>query len=149
METSKDFEEFIKLLNENNVRYLIVGGYAYAIYAEPRYTKDLDVFYESSADNSFKLLSTLKQFGMESLGLEADDFTIRGRIIQIGNEPLRIDLINDIDGIAFQDAWPNKKESMYGDQPIHVISKSDLIKNKRASGREQDMLDAKKLEESE
>lgn len=147
METSKDFEEFIKLLNENNVRYLIVGGYAYAIHAEPRYTKDLDIFYELSDENGSKLLSTLQQFGMESLGLTVEDFTAQGRIIQIGHEPLRIDLINEIDGVNFRNAWANREVSNYGKQSIYVISKSDLIRNKKASGREQDILDAKKLEE--
>ncbi|MDZ7720633.1 MAG: nucleotidyltransferase [Balneolaceae bacterium] len=148
METNKDFEEFIKLLNENKVRYLIVGGYAYAIHAEPRYTKDLDIFYEPSQTNAGRLLQTLQQFGMESLSLTVDDFTTQGQIIQIGYEPLRIDLINEIDGLTFRDAWDNKEESRYGDQTIYVISKSDLIKNKKTSGREQDMLDVKKLKES-
>ncbi|NBC05194.1 MAG: hypothetical protein GVY20_16040 [Bacteroidetes bacterium] len=126
-------EEFIKLLNDNRVRYLIVGGYAYAIHAEPRYTKVLDIFYESSDENGSKLMSTLQQFGMKSIGLTVEDYTNEGRIIQVGIEPLRIDLINEIDGVEFKDAWVNRTESNYGNKLIHVISKKDLIANKKAS----------------
>lgn len=146
METSKDFEELFGLLNRNRVRYLVVGGYAYAIHAEPRYTKNLDIFYENSRQNAEKLLITLQGFGMESLELSAGDFTKEGRIIQIGYSPFRIDLINEIDGVSFDEAWKNKIESRYGEQYIHIISKEDLIKNKKASGREQDLLDVRKLE---
>lgn len=146
METSKDFEELFELLNRNNVRYLVVGGYAYAVHAEPRYTKDLDIFFERSRKNAEKIRDTLKEFGMGSLGLTVDDFLKPGRMIQIGYEPLRIDLINEIDGVSFNEAWENKIESNYGQQSIFVIGKADLIKNKKASGREQDLLDAGNLE---
>lgn len=146
METSKDFEEFFELLNRNSVRYLVVGGYAYAIHAEPRYTKDLDIFFERSRKNAEKICDTLKEFGMGSLGLSVDDLIKPGRMIQIGYEPLRIDLINEIDGVSFDEGWGNRLESAYGKQPIYVMGKADLIKNKRASGREQDILDARNLE---
>ncbi len=126
----------------------MVGGYAYAIHAEPRYTKDLDLFYERSHTNADKIHVTLKEFGMESLNLTVDDFIKPGRVIQIGYPPLRVDLINEIDGISFDEAWENKIESAYGQHTIYVIGKGDLIKNKKASGREQDLLDARKLEKS-
>lgn len=146
METNKDFEELFELLNRNSVRYLVVGGYAYAVHAEPRYTKDLDIFFERSRKNAEKIRDTLKEFGMGSLGLSVDDLIKPGRMIQIGYEPLRIDLINEIDGVSFNEAWENKIESNYGLRSIFVIGKADLIKNKKASGREQDLLDARNLE---
>src|SRR5690606_3058366 len=109
MQVSKDFEEFFELLNLNSVRYLIVGGYAYAIYAEPRYTKDLDIFYERDKINADKLLTLtcVEKFGFDSLKLTPEDFTKSGRVIQIGYPPLRIDLINEIDGVTFNEAWRN------------------------------------------
>lgn len=145
MKISQDFEEFFELLTRNNVRYLVIGGYAYAIHAEPRYTKDLDIFYESTEVNAGKLLQTIKDFGFESLELTMDDFIKRGRIVQLGLSPLRIDLLNDVEGITFEDSWQNKIESKYGSQTIYVLSKSDLIKHKQASGRDQDLVDVKNL----
>lgn len=145
MKTNKEFEEFFELLNRNNVRYLIVGGYAYAIHAEPRYTKDIDLFFENSKENAERLLQALISFGFKSLNLTVQDFTKPGRIIQIGHPPLRIDLINEIDGVTFKSAWKNRVKSTYGNQSIYVISREDLIKNKTASGRDQDLLDVKNL----
>ena len=136
-------------MNRNRVRYLVVGGYAYAVYAEPRYTKDLDIFFERSPKNAEYIQSALKEFGMESLELRANDFIKPGRVIQIGYAPLRIDLINEIDGVSFGNVWENKIKAKYGQQSIFVIGKADLIKNKKASGREQDLLDAKNLEKQE
>lgn len=146
MKISEDFKEFFELLNRNNVNYLLIGGYAYSIHAEPRYTKDVDIFYERKNENAGKLLRTIKEFGFGSLDLTVEDFMKAERIIQLGVPPLRIDLLNDIEGITFEEAWQNKIESTYGDQPIYVLSKADLIKNKKASGREQDLLDVKELE---
>lgn len=146
MKISEDFKEFFELLNRNNVNYLLIGGYAYSIHAEPRYTKDVDIFYERKNENAGKLLRTIKEFGFASLDLTVEDFMKAERIIQLGVPPLRIDLLNDIEGITFEEAWQNKIESSYGDQPIYVLSKADLIKNKKASGREQDLLDVKELE---
>lgn len=149
METSKDFEELFELLNRNEVKYLLVGGYAYAIYAEPRYTKDIDLFYEIDEVNAAKLLTAIQDFGFSSLQLDKDDFLVKGRVIQLGMPPYRVDLLNDIEGISFREAWKNKTRATYGEQEIHVISKMDLIKNKTAVGREQDILDVKRLKESD
>jgi len=134
-------------LNVHKVRYLIVDGYAYAIHAEPRYTKDLDIFYEASENNAQRMLSCLKEFGFGSLDIKADDLMMPGRIIQLGVPPLRIDLINEIEGVAFSEAWNGKITAEYGGESINVIGKLDLIRNKKMTGREQDLLDAKRLEE--
>jgi hypothetical protein len=145
MEISQDFEEFFKLLNENNVRYLVVGGYAYAIHAEPRYTKDLDIFFESETENAAILLNCLEKFGFGELDITVNDLTKSVRIIQLGVPPLRIDLINEIEGVSFSDAWEDKIKAEYGNQEMHVISKLNLIRNKKAVGRDQDLLDVKKI----
>jgi hypothetical protein len=146
MKISKDFAEFFELLNKNRVQYLIVGGYAYSVHAEPRYTKDIDIFYENSNENAGRLLKAIEMFGFKSLKLSLDDFTKPGRIIQIGNPPLRIVLLNDIDGVTFEEAWKGKIRTTYGGQTVYVIGKTDLIKNKKAAGRKQDLVDIDNLE---
>jgi len=149
MEPNKDFEELFELLNRNEVKYLLVGGYAYAIYAEPRYTKDIDLFYEIDKENAEKLLSAIQSFGFSSLEIGKDDFLKQGQIIQLGMPPYRVDLLNDIEGVSFSEAWKNKTKASYGKQEIQVIGKMDLIKNKTAVGREQDKLDVKRLKETD
>jgi len=145
MDPNKDFEELFELLNQNEVKYLLVGGYAYAIYVEPRYTKDIDIFYDPEPDNAEKLYNTLSEFGFGSLDIKEEDFLILGQVIQLGMPPFRIDLLNQIDAITFEEAWNNREKSRYGGQLIHVIGKAELIKNKAATGRKQDKLDAEKL----
>jgi|SRR5690625_4404563 len=147
MKISKDFEEFFALLNAHEVHYLVIGGYAFAIHAEPRYTKDLDIFLDNTHNNAQKLMVVLSDFGFQSLSITIDDLTTPGKIIQIGNPPLRIDLLNDIDGVFFDEAWDNRITSDYGDQTIFVIAKKELIKNKKASNRDRDKIDVKRLME--
>jgi len=127
---------------------LLVGGYAFAIYAEPRYTKDIDIFYEREPENAKKLITTLHQFGFGSLEIEEADFLKEGQVIQLGMPPYRIDLLNHIEGVSFNGTWKNKRSSRYGDQIINVIGKQDLIKNKSTAGRKQDLLDVEKLKRS-
>lgn len=146
MKKSKDFEELFGLLNQNNVKYLLVGGYAYAIHAEPRYTKDIDIFYKADKKNAQNLEKAMNDFGFSSLNITVEDYLKPGRVIQLGIAPYRIDLMNEIDGVLFDNAWLDKIKGKYGDMSIHVIGKEDLIKNKKASGRERDLLDAKELE---
>lgn len=146
MKTSNDFEELFGLLNQNKVRYLVVGGYAYAIHAEPRYTKDINIFFDRSASNVEKLIEVLRIFGFESLQIVPDDLIEPDRVIQLGYPPLRIDLLSSIDGVEFDGCWNGRTEAKYGNQKMLVIGKDDLISNKKATGREQDLLDAKKLE---
>lgn len=148
MEPQKDFEEFFELLNQNKVQYLMVGGYAYAIYAEPRYTKDLDIYYLRDTKNGDKILNVLDQFGFGNLGIELKDFEKEGQVIQLGMPPYRIDLLNKIEAVSFEEAWENRNTARYGEQEIFVISKDDLIKNKKATGRKQDQLDVENLKKT-
>lgn len=146
MRVEKDFKEFIALLNKNRVRYLIVGGFAYSFYAEPRFTKDIDIFIESSKENAEKILKSIKNFGFTDITLTYKDFLEPDQIIQLGIAPLRIDIITSIRGVDFQSAWKNRVIGRYGDIETYFISKADLIKNKQASGRKQDLADIEKLE---
>jgi hypothetical protein len=143
---SKDFKEFIELLNEDSVRYLVVGGYAVAFHGHPRYTKDLDVWIELSPDNANKILEALKKFGFGSLGLKTDDFLKRDQIIQLGYPPNRIDILTTLKDLQFEDCYKTRVEVKIQGLHIDFIDIENLKKNKRATGRPQDIADAENLE---
>ena len=145
MRIEKDFKEFIGLLNKNKVKYLIVGGFAVAYYATPRYTKDIDVFIDTSQENSIRLMNTLNRFGFRNIGLKEEDFQKSDQIIQLGYAPVRIDIITSIVGVEFENAWMKKVEGKYGDISCFFISLEDLIRNKQAAARPQDLADIKSL----
>jgi hypothetical protein len=146
MMLNKDFKEFIELLNENNVGYLVVGGYAVAFHGHPRYTKDLDVWIDLSPDNADKILNALKQFGFGSLGLKPDDFLEDGQIIQLGYPPNRIDILTTLTDLKFADCYKARVEAKIQGLQINFIDIDNLKKNKRATGRPQDLVDAENLE---
>lgn len=148
MRIEKDFAELLKLFNKNRVRYCIVGAYAFSLYAEPRYTKDMDILIEPSTENAKKVIKALCEFGFKSLGLEEKDFSKKNKIIQLGYEPVRIDILTSIDGCSFEEVWKNKRAFRYGAQKAFFMGRSQLIKNKKASSRKQDKLDLKVLLET-
>jgi len=112
---------------------------------EPRFTKDLDVFLKRDRENARKMEQVLQDFGFGSLGLSGDDFMESGQVIQLGNPPLRIDLLTSISGVEFEEAWPNKVVGKYGEQKIYFIGKDDLRKNKKATGRKSDQEELDRL----
>ncbi len=141
----KDLKDLLRAFNEHGVKYLVVGGYAFGVYAEPRATKDLDLLVRSDEANGAAVYRALIQYGAPLDGLSPQDF-VDGSTFQIGQPPARVDILQRIDGLTFDEAWQNRVEGLIeGDVQINVISKDDLIRNKLASGREQDVLDAKKL----
>jgi hypothetical protein len=144
---NQDFKEFIQLLNDNQVKYLVIGGYAVAVHGHPRYTKDIDIWIEISEENAQNLVTALTQFGFESLGLTSDDFQTPNQIIQLGYPPNRIDLITNPDGIDFQTCYDSKIEVILNDVPVKFINLDNLKKNKLASGRLQDLADLEKLQD--
>ena|SRR5690606_2191864 len=146
MTLAEDFEDFVKLLNDFEVEYMVVGGYAMAFHGKPRYTGDLDIWINISESNAEKLLQVVKAFGMASLGFQKEDFLQPGDISQIGYPPLRIDILNSIDGLDFNDAFENRQKIEEGDLEITYIGLNDLIQNKIASGRKQDMQDVREIE---
>jgi len=141
----KDLKDLLRAFNENGVRYLVVGGYAFGVHAEPRATKDLDLLIRSDEANSAAIYRALTQYGAPLDGLSPQDF-MDGSTFQIGQPPARVDILQRIDGLTFDEAWQNRIDGLIdGEVEIHVISKDDLIRNKLATGREQDVLDVKKL----
>ncbi len=145
MRVEKDFEDFIRLLNENDVRYVIVGAFAIAFYARPRFTGDIDFFIDHSNSNIQALLQTISAFGFDSLDLSEKDFD-EDTIVQLGYEPNRIDLLTSISGVNFRQAFDNKIKGKYGEEPAFFISLDDLIANKKVSDRMQDKSDLELLE---
>lgn len=143
---SKDFKEFIELLNEYEVRYLVVGGYAVAFHGHPRYTKDLDIWIELSKENALNAFKALEKFGFGSLGLKSEDFLETDQIIQLGYPPNRIDILTTLKELKFEDCYKARVEVEIQGLKINFIDLENLKKNKRATGRPQDLADAENLE---
>lgn len=145
MNLFEDFRDFVSLLNEYGVDYMVVGGYALAMHGQPRYTGDLDIWIDISENNATLMEAVIKDFGMGSLGLVANDFLKPGYITQIGHPPLRIDILNDIDGLTFAEAKENRQVLDVDGLDVFYIGLHDFIKNKQASGRKQDLADIKEI----
>lgn len=145
MTLEPDFEDFISLLNKFSVEYLVVGGYAMAFHGRPRYTGDLDIWIKISEPNANNMLIVLKEFGFDSLPFSKNDFLKENLINQIGYPPLRIDILTSIDGITFEEAYFHKNALLLENLEIPFIGINELIQNKKASGRKQDLADVEKL----
>lgn len=146
MVLNKDFKEFIKLLNEYNVKYLVVGGYAVAFHGHPRYTKDLDIWIKRGRNNAVKIVNVLNEFGFGKLGINKEDFLNPDIVIQLGNPPNRIDLLTELTGVKFEECYKSKQTVTIKNFSIHYIDLQHLKKNKRAVGRHQDLADIENLE---
>src|SRR5271165_1622358 len=137
---SKDFQDILRAFNAHKVKYLVVGGYAFGVHLEPRTTKDIDLWIRKDPENARAVFQALAESGAPIAGMTSEDF-MDGTIFQMGQPPERIDILQEIDGIAFDEAWEHRLEGFIDEKtPALVISKEDLIRNKLASGREQDLL---------
>ena len=145
MRTEKDFEELLELFNKNKVKYCIVGSFAVALYGRPRYTKDMDVLIEPSSDNAKKVMASLEELGFKLKALKEEDINRKNKVVQLGYEPLRVDIMASLEGCSFRDVWLNRKRVKYGTQKVNVIGVKELIKNKEKSGRKLDKLDMEQL----
>ena len=143
---NQDFKEFIQSLNDNHVRYLVIGGYAIALHGYPRYTKDIDIWIEMSPDNAAKMVRALKQFGFGSLGLKAADFLVPDQIIQLGYPPNRIDLMTTPPGVDFETCYASRVRVVIDDVTVNFIDLENLKKSKKAAGRLQDLADLENLQ---
>ena len=146
MNLEKDFADFVELLNKHEVEYMVVGGYALAFHGEPRTTGDMDIWIDCTRANAEKMVTVMNEFGMASLGFKSEDFSEPGIINQIGQPPLRIDILNEIDGVTFRNAVKSKQHFKSGKLDIPFIGKEDFIKNKKATGRSKDLEDVKKVQ---
>jgi hypothetical protein len=145
MDLNPDFKELLKEFNAEKVRYLIVGAYAYIHHLEPRYTKDLDIWIAADPENAKRTWNALRRYGAPLSGITIEDFASQRTIYQMGVEPNRIDIITTISGVDFEAAWKKRVKADYAGVAISVLNEADFIKNKQTAGRDQDLLDVKKL----
>lgn len=146
MQLASDFEDFIKLLNKYGVEYLVVGGYAMAFHGRPRFTGDLNIWINISESNAEKMLVVLSEFRFSSLGYRKEDFLKENIINQIGHPPLRIDILTSIDGVTFSEAFGYKRIIDIDSISVAFIGFNQLIANKKASNRPQDIVDIASLQ---
>lgn len=145
LEFPQDFSEFLRLLNDHNVEYLLVGGFAVAFYGYPRATADMDVWVSRRRENAERIVSCLRAFGFEAENLTPELFESPNRVVRMGVAPLRIEVLTDIDGVAFDECAARAETLLIGNTPVPLISLADLKQNKRASGRPKDMDDLEHL----
>jgi hypothetical protein len=146
-----DQKDLLAIFNAHGVRYLIVGAHAVGLHSEPRGTKNLDVLIEATSENAKNVFAALAEFGAPLAGMSAADFNDRpGSVFQIGVPPSRIDILQRIEGVDFEQAWSNRIDTSFAaNLPVHVISSADLVRNKLAVARPQDLIDVEKIREAE
>jgi len=148
MQLPSDWTDLLKAFAGSKVKFLLIGGHAFMYYAEPRYTKDLDLWVDCSPENAQRVFQALAAFGAPLAGISAEEFEVPGMVYHFGRPPLRVDILTSVTGVNFEEAWIRRVPATYRGQDVFLISKQDLIANKRATGRPQDIFDADRLEKS-
>lgn len=148
IDLARDFRDLLRAFSDHDVRFLVVGAYALAIHGRPRATGDLDVWIEPTPENAERTHAALHAFGAPLHDLTIADLKTPGVVFQIGVAPLRIDVMTRISGVEFSPAWERRVQTSFEDVAIPVLSRGDLIANKRATGRLQDLADVESLERS-
>ncbi len=144
---SPDFLDLLREFSAADARYLVVGAYAVGVHGHPRATKDLDVWVDATVANAPKVIQGLAAFGAPLGGVTQADFESPGVGLQIGVTPGRIDVLTQISGVTFDEAWPARVAAKFGGElEAQVIGIEQLLKNKRASARHQDLADVEALE---
>jgi hypothetical protein len=147
-----DFKELLSVFNAHNVKYLIVGGYAVSFHAQPRFTKDLDLFIKADGTNATAVYTSLASFGAPLNGISIADFADTGKFIRFGVEPLAVDILPAIDGLEFDEAWARRVEAVIDARSgtkAFFISRADLITAKLAAGRLRDLADVEEIRAAE
>jgi len=145
LELNEDFKDLLKLFNSNNVRYLLIGGYAVIVHGHPRLTNDLDLVIGAEPENVERCLKALRDFGFSESDLSPDLFSKPKSMVRMGVEPVRIEILNYLEGVDFGSAYERRELRPAEDIQFDVISLPDLLTNKRAVGRDKDLLDVKEL----
>ena len=143
-----DFVELLRAFSAAKVRFLVVGAYALALHGRPRATGDLDLWVEANPENAARVIQALQAFGAPLNEITAADFSHPGIVFQIGLPPRRIDLLTELTGLDFAEAWNDSVRNAMGPCEVAFLGKRSLIKNKRATGRPQDLVDLQSLEEA-
>ena len=145
---NSDLIELLQILNKNKTKYIIVGAYAVIQYTEPRYTKDLDIWVDSSVENSKKVWKSLVEFGAPLENVNIKDFQNEENVFQLGIDPNRIDIIMGLENLVFDASWQSSKIFEFKSVHVKVLNIDDLIKSKKSTGRIQDQLDIEKLKKA-
>jgi predicted nucleotidyltransferase len=145
---NRDFEEMLRALSEAGADFMVIGAHAVAVYARPRATGDLDLWVRPTPSNAERVWRALVQFGAPLDALTQQDLTSDDVVFQIGVAPSRIDLLTTIGGVEFADAWARRTQVELWGLTVPVIGRDDLIRSKRAAGRERDLADVAELERS-
>ena len=142
---NQDFLDLLRAFIDHNVRFLIVGAYALAVHGRPRATGDLDVWVDATPENAARVLSALEQFGAPTAQVSAEDFSRPGSVFQMGLPPVRIDVLTELTGLTFSEAWSSRTQAAFGPVVADVIGREAFIRNKRATGRARDLGDIEAL----
>jgi hypothetical protein len=143
---SRDFLDLLTALNDAEAKYLLVGGHAVGFYGLPRATKDFDLWIEASPENASRVMIALQAFGAPLGDLAVGDLAAPGSGFRMGSPPFRIEVLTEISGVVFADAWPRRTQRAIEGVTCLVIGRDDLVANKRAAGRPQDLADVRALE---
>jgi hypothetical protein len=144
---NQDFVDLLRAFTDHDVRFMVVGAYALSVHGRPRATGDLDVWVEPTPENAARVMRALIHFGAPLADITAEDFSRPGVVYQMGLPPGRIDVLTQLSGITFDEAWPSRARGNFGSQTADVIGREAFIKNKRASGRAKDLGDIEALGE--
>jgi hypothetical protein len=144
---NQDFLDLLRAFIGREVRFLIVGAYALGVHGRPRATGDLDVWVDPTPDNAARIMEALEAFGAPLQQVAADDFSRPGIVFQMGLPPLRIDVLTELSGLTFAEAWADRISAAFGPLTVDVIGRTAFIKNKRATGRARDLADVEALGE--
>ena len=146
MEQLPDWKEFLECFNAHRVEYMVVGAHALAHHGAPRMTGDLDLLVRPTPENGQRVLDALKAFGFSSLDLSIDDFAGTDRVVQLGYPPIRIDIMTTLSGVTWAEAESGRAAALCVGVPARFLGRAELIRNKRACGRAQDLADLERLE---
>jgi predicted nucleotidyltransferase len=149
LELSRDLRELLKCFLSRDVHFLIIGGHAVSFHGYPRFTKDLDLWIERSESNANRIVDALKDFGFDFEDLSPEMFTDESRMTQMGKEPNRVDILHTIKGIQFDECYVRSQRVNIDGAPVPIICKADLLLNKLATARPQDLADAAQLSKSD
>lgn len=140
-----DFIEFIEFLKKNKVEFVIIGGVALAFYGFPRYTGDIDIWIRPEPANVEKTFKAIEQFFETNITVSPREFLTGNRMITLGEEPVKIEIHTNLDGVTGQEIWDSKAEGRFGELDVYYIGRETFIKNKKAAGRDQDLVDIKRI----
>lgn len=145
---NSDYSDLLRTFVAEKVDFLLIGAHALALHGLPRFSEDIDIWTRATPKNAQRVYDALATFGAPMIDVAAEDFARPDVVYQIGIAPIRIDILTDISGVSFDDAWARRMETTIDGIPVCVIGRDDLIANKRATGRPKDLLDAEALEGS-